>query len=132
MTSPSSLFKKRVLNKPLLDFGKKHGFVNGLLRDQLDELNADDIPNEHKIKRVTEIKEVFNKMMKEVVNQRNILAHSKKKIEDGVLVLESINNDPPIRFTDEWKNEIRLNIKKHLTNLAAIKELLEEEGLIHA
>ena len=126
----SDLFRDRILNKPILDFGKKHGFVNGLLRDKLEELKAADMPDASKIARITAIKDVFNKMMKEVVNQRNILAHSKKKFEDGVLVLASINSDPPIHFTDAWKNEIRSNIKKHLTNLVAIKEVLTEEGLI--
>lgn len=128
----SDLFRDRILNKPILDFGKKHGFVNGLLRDKLEELRKANVPDAPKIERITAIKDVFNKMMKEVVNQRNILAHSKKKFEDGVLVLASLNNDPPIHFTDEWKNEIRANIKKHLTNLVAMQEVLTEEGLIDA
>lgn len=128
----SDLFRDRILNKPILDFGKKHGFVNGLLRDKIDELKKAEPPDKDKILRITEFKDVFNKMMKEVVNQRNILAHSKKTFKDGVLVLASINNDPPIHFTDDWKNEIRANIKKHLTNLVAIKEVLTEEGLIDA
>ncbi len=128
----SDLFRDRILNKPILDFGKKHAFVDGLLRDKIDELKKAKIPDNDKISRITGFKDVFHKMMKEVVNQRNILAHSKKTFEDGVLVLASINKDPPIRFTDDWKNEIRANIKKHLTNLVAIKEVLTEEGLIDA
>lgn len=128
----SDLFRDRILNKPILDFGKKHGFVSGLLKDKIAELNKAETPDADKIRRFTDCKEVFGKMMKEVVNQRNILAHSKKTFEDGVLVLASVNKDPPIRFTDDWKNEIRANIKKHLTNLVAIKEVLTEEGLIDA
>ncbi len=126
------LFRARLLNKPLLDFGKKHGFVNGLLKDRISYLNETQNPDAEKIQRLEEMKSVFNQMMKEIVNQRNILAHSRKKFEGGVLVLSSLNSDPPIHFNDEWKNEIRANIKKHLTNLVAIREALVDEGLIVA
>lgn len=126
------LFKSRVLNKPLLDFGKKHGFINGLLKDRISSLRATENPDEEKVKQLVDMKEVFNQMMKEIVNQRNILAHSKKSFEDGVLVLSSLNNDPAIHFNDEWKNDIRANIKKHLGNLVAIREALVEESLIVA
>lgn len=126
------LFRARVLNKPLLDFGKKHAFVNGLLKDRISSLKATENADEDKIKHLVEMKDVFNQMMKEIINQRNILAHSKKSFEGGVLVLSSLNSDPPIHFNDEWKNDIRANIKKHLTNLVAIREALVEESLIDA
>ncbi len=126
----SDLFRARILNKPILDFGKKHAFLNGLLRDLIEDLKKADTPETNKIKHLEDIKGIFNGMMKEVVNQRNILAHSKKTFEDDVLVLSSLNNDPPIRFNDEWKNQIRANIKKHLSNLVEIRIALHNEGLI--
>lgn len=126
----SDLFKDRILNKPILDFGKKHAFLSGVLKDKITELRKIDKPDAEKITNLEAIKSTLDCMLKEVVNQRNILAHSKKKFDNGVLVLASINKDPPIRFDDDWKNRSRSNIKKHLANLVDIKKALIDENMI--
>jgi hypothetical protein len=103
----SMLFRDRILNTPILDFGKKHAFVSGLLKDKISEFNNAADPDAEKIDRFKVIKSTFDEMMDDVVQQRNILAHSDKKFVDGVLVLASLNKKPPIYFNDAWKNKIR-------------------------
>lgn len=126
----SELFRSRILNTPILDFGKKHSFLCGVIKDKITDLKRAVTVEADKIRHFEEIKSTLDCMMKEVINQRNILAHSKKTIQDGVLVLASLNKGPSIRFDDAWKNQIRSNIKKHLTNLVAIENALIGEGMI--
>jgi hypothetical protein len=120
----SELFRYRVMNKRIFDFGKKHTFLMGVLKDFIREQEESDEPDANLVARIRDKKNILREMNGEIINQRNILAHSKKRFEEGVLVLDGLNRDGGIRFDDDWKNQIRANIKKHLSNLREIRQEL--------
>lgn len=124
----ADLFQRRILNKPLLDFTKKHGFLSGVLNELLTQKKSETPADDEAIQKLENLRSILKTMPKEIVNQRNILAHSEKSFEDGVLTLSSLNSDPAIKFDDAWKNGIRANIKKHLKNLAELKLVFSQEG----
>ena len=83
--------------------------------------------NEDFIEKIVQMKAVLATLDKEVVHPRNILAHAEKSVVDGILTLKPNNKSDPIKFDDDWKNQIRLDMKKHLQNLAKLKrELLPD------
>lgn len=120
------LFQARILNRPLLDFGKKIFFVNGVVRDLLVDERAKAEPNTDWVTNLEACKDTLNKLDKEIMEPRNILAHSKKSFVDGVVTLAPLTKSDPIKFDDSWKNKIRKNIKAHLTNLATLRTLLND------
>ncbi len=68
-------------------------------------------------------KECLNKYEKEIINQRNDLAHAKEVEIDGKKVLQSKIQGKEEQNIDEEKFiEIRKNIKKHRKNLEKIHE----------
>lgn len=126
----ADLFRRRILNKPLLDFTKKHGFLSGVVNELLAKKRSETPVDSDLVEQLENLKGILKTMPKEIVSQRNILAHSEKSVVDGVLTLSSLNSDPPIKFDDAWKNQIRSNIKKHLKNLAEIRLVLTEAELV--
>lgn len=124
----AELFQTRILNKPFMDFGKKIFFVNGEVSDLISKENLKIRPDTQWINRLTVCKEVLKGLDKEIMQPRNILAHSKKSFEDGVITLAPLTKSDPIKFDDEWKNNIRKNVKTHLENLASLREILKEKA----
>jgi len=125
------LFQSRILNTPLLDFGKKIFFVNGVVKEILAEerAKAKGQPDTEWVANLAACKIILGKLDKEIMEPRNILAHSKKSFEDGVVTLAPLIKSEPIKFNNDWKNEIRKNMKAHLTNLAKLRTLLNNRSI---
>lgn len=120
------LFREKILNKAFLDFEKKRMTVQSILKDRLKEAENSTPKDDILIEKLKKLNEVLKDMKKDIVDQRNILAHSEKAIEDdGVLTLRPLNKGPAIKFDDDWKNAIRDNVKKHMKNLHEIREVLQ-------
>lgn len=118
------LFQDKILNKPLLDFEKKRMFLQSVLKDSLSEARDLEPENIVKIKKLDRLTKSLNSFKEEIIDQRNILAHSEKKFDDGVLKLTPLTKGPPIVFDNIWKNNVRENIKKHMKNLHEIRGCL--------
>lgn len=123
----SDIFRDKVLDKAYLDFEKKRMLVASVLKDKR-KLEARDGASHERIALIANCIECIGQMKNEIVDQRNILAHSEKTVnEEGVLILRGLNKSQSgIEFTNHWKNEIRGNINKHLVNLRQISEILSE------
>lgn len=121
----SGLLREKILNKGYLDFEKKRMLVASVLNDKLSELRAN-AGDQAVISSVEQCVATIKEMKKEIVDQRNILAHSDKTVDaDGMLILKGLTKDAPdIVFNNAWKNEIRRNITKHLHNLRKIEAFL--------
>lgn len=123
----SDLFEEKVLAQPWLDFEKKRMFLTSVLKDKRKEFQNAAV-DEASMKNINDCITCIDEMRSEIINQRNILAHSAKMVgEDGVLILKGLKkSDPSIRFDNEWKNLIRENIRKHIANLQKISLILSE------
>jgi CheY-like chemotaxis protein len=123
----ADIFQQKILNKAYLDFEKKRMFVTSILNDRrkiLQESGA----NDESLANIDACIACIGQMKSEIVDQRNILAHSAKTVgADGILTLKGLKgNGGGITFNNAWKNTIRENIRKHLTNLQKISVILAE------
>ena len=118
------LFRGKVLNKPFLDFEKKRMFLQSVVNDTLKETRSTEPENAKKIADLVRLTGSLTELKKEIIDQRNILAHSEKSFDGGLLKLKPLTNGAPITFDNKWKNEIRNNIKKHMKNLYEIRSIL--------
>ena len=118
------LFTEKVINaKPsVFSANEKYVFVKrvveGLIKDeQEDATRRTELEN---------IEKAMKKLPDEIFEPRNILAHSKKKInDDGSTTLEGVNRKiPKIEFNQEWLSSVRKDIAKHKENLMQLKEIL--------
>lgn len=118
------LFQDKILNKPLLDFEKKRMFLQSVLKDALKEARDSEQKDEAKIEKLDRLTKSLNSFKEEIIDQRNILAHSNKTFESGVLKLTPLIKGSAIVFDNAWKNSVRENIKKHMRNLHEIRGVL--------
>ena len=118
------MFRTRVLNVPLMGFANKLDFLQGALKDILKRENEKRAKNVELIEGVKHAKSILNDLLKDVIHPRNILAHSEKTFADGSLILAPLTKGDPIVFNDDWKNDIREKMRKHLSNLANVRKIL--------
>ena len=120
----SDKFTDWVINaKPsVYEANDKFMFVKRIVKERLKNEKEGD----NRYHQLKNIDSTMNKLKKEVFNQRNILAHSKKTInDDGSTTLEGINKETKeINFSQEWLSRTRKNIAKHKENLMQLKEIL--------
>jgi CheY-like chemotaxis protein len=123
----SELFQEKVLNKAYLDFEKKRMLVTSVLKDKMKKMRDANV-DAALITNIDDCIKCIGQMKSEIVDQRNILAHSAKSVgEDGVLNLKGLTGDGTgITFNNDWKNAIRENIRKHIANLQKISLILSE------
>ena len=123
----SDFFQEKILNKAYLDFEKKRMLVTSVLKDKKKTLQ-DSGAAEGVLNNIEDCINCIGQMKSEIVDQRNILAHSAKSVgEDGVLTLKGLKGDGAgITFNNAWKNAIRENIRKHIANLQKISLILSE------
>lgn len=123
----SDLFQEKVLNKAYLDFEKKRMLVTSVLKDKMKKMRDANV-DAALINNIDDCIKCIGQMKSEIVDQRNILAHSAKSVgEDGVLNLKGLTGDGTgITFNNDWKNAIRENIRKHIANLQKISLILSE------
>lgn len=115
------LFTEKVINAkpPVFSTNEKYVFV----KREIEGLIKGKQENTEELK---QIENVMKKIPDEVIEPRNILAHSKKKVnDDGSIILEGINRKTKeINFSQEWLSKTRRNIAKHKENLMQLKEIL--------
>ena len=120
----SDIFTDWVINaKPsVYEANDKFMFVKRIVKERL----KNEQEGNNRYHQLKNIDSTMNKLKKEVFNQRNILAHSKKMInDDGSTRLEGINKETKeINFSQEWLSQTRKNIAKHKENLMQLKEIL--------
>jgi len=80
------LFQERVLDRRVFDFGKKIVFLKGIVEDRIGECEAGELQE-----KLQGVETILKKFDKEVMDQRNILAHSRRVNIDGKIVLKGIN-----------------------------------------
>ena len=118
------LFSERVLgaNPPVYDAYKKFRFVKKIASALKNDSKETELFEE-----LRAIDKTMGKLFEEVFEQRNILAHSQKIInDDGSTTLEGINKEAKkkLDFSEEWLSSIRNNISKHKENLMQLKKIL--------
>ena len=108
----NDLLKSKVIDRGLLDFQKKIDILILILKDEI-EIRGGEQEN---LKKYLAVLKTF---CKEVVDHRNILAHSiSSKSVNGVVSLKGLNKrTKEIFFGDDWLNTIRDDIDKHKENL---------------
>ena len=118
------LFSEKVISAkpPVYSANEKCKFVQGIVKG----LIKDSQKGTARFNELSDIDNRMNKLAKEVFDQRNILAHSKKKInDDGSATLEGVNKETKeIVFDQEWLSSARGNISKHKENLNRLKKIL--------
>ncbi|MEQ9556729.1 MAG: hypothetical protein RIG67_13215 [Rhodospirillales bacterium] len=120
------LFREKILNKAIMDFEKKRMFVQSVLKDKIKEANQSAPKDQGLLEKLNGMNDILSSMKKDIIDQRNILAHSEKTFdENGVLELKPLTKGASIKFDDDWKNTIRENIKLHMKNLYEIGEVLQ-------
>ena len=118
------LFSEKVINAkpPVYDAFKKFKFVQEIVKDRKGNSGQGTAQHEE----LSDIENTMNDLAREVFDQRNILAHSKRKIDnDGSTKLEGISKETrEIVFNREWLSSARKNISKHKENLEKLKQIL--------
>ena len=118
------LFSEKVINvkPPIYDAFKKFKFVQEIVKDRKGNLEKGTAQH----RELSDIENTMNDLAREVFDQRNILAHSRKKIDNGGSTrLEGINKETrEIVFNREWLFSARKNISKHKANLEKLKQIL--------
>jgi len=89
------------------------------LKDKIKEEKAKTPNNLKLLAKLDQLKEGLGAFKAEIIDQRNILAHSEKSIDsNGKLTLNALNkSSSKITFNSDWINNIRSNIRKHRANL---------------
>ena len=108
-----TLFRERVLDKNFLDCAKKYMFLQGAVKDMLVTMKTGDAKN-----KLEAAKAILTTLESEIIENRNILAHSRQVIKDGKVVLKGINKKTShVTFDTQWLTTMRSNLRKHLRNL---------------
>lgn len=117
-----AMLRDRALGKTWFDCGKKSAFLQGIVKDRVFKCEQGEIKEQ-----LESAKKILNEFDKEVVDHRNILAHSRRIEKEGQIVLEGINSrTKKIKFNAEWLNAMRANLRKHQENLDTLEQLLTE------
>ena len=125
------LFSEKVINvkPPVYDAYKKCGFVKEIVSDLKKRVkdSGEGSKQFKQLKDIENIEKTMKKLTSEVFDPRNILAHSRRKVnDDGSTTLEGINKETKnILFSQNWLSSVRKNISKHKSNLHKLKEILE-------
>lgn len=121
----ADIVRDKILNRPLLDFEKKRMLVRSVLNDMISDARGPNGEPSARSELLTRKAKCLDGLKKEIIDQRNILAHSEKTVgSDGILSLKSINkSEGDIKFTNEWKNSVRTDIQKHISNLHELYEI---------
>ncbi|MDR1304758.1 MAG: hypothetical protein LBK76_05995 [Verrucomicrobiales bacterium] len=125
----ASLFTARILEaEGLLDFGKKHRILNGILKDKISHLNIT-APRSPLLENLQASKKILNTFDEEVIGIRNALAHQKAELlATGRKKIRTMGKQAKeIEITPTHCVSIRNNIRKHQKNLAAVKLLIESQ-----
>jgi len=117
-------FSNRIFgDKIKLEFASKVFLLDGILKDKIKVLRSVNKPNIELINEWESCKTVFELFIKEIINQRNILAHQKAvDLTRGKIIKTSIGAD--IILDESYFTQTRKNIMKHRNNLDKIFQLI--------
>ena len=114
------LFRTQLLDRFYLDAGKKHVILMSVLGSIVSSS-----PDSDDGKEAAALRNVLKSFDQDILDQRNILAHSVPIYEEGRVVLKGINKrTKEIDFNPEWMSKTRSELKRHGANLEAIEKLL--------
>lgn len=113
------LFRSRIIEKRFLDCGKKVELLNGALKDHLKSCDESDRVFLDPIKRQ------LVSIQEQVFEKRNVLAHARKTILDGQVILKSVNKKGDQTIDEAWLRETRTSIASHRESL---KQLISRLG----
>jgi CheY-like chemotaxis protein len=119
-------FQEKVLESHVYDFGKKYDFLVRMMKDLLsDPSNQQRDLKDKNTEELSSLQRVLKKMDREVLDIRNILAHSKVEYdEQGKACLRGLNKRTKSITPDEaWCRSTRKTLLKHEKNLAEIHDL---------
>ncbi|MFA5343100.1 MAG: response regulator [Kiritimatiellia bacterium] len=123
-----SLFRRRVLQKGIYDFGKKYQFVMGLIDDRLKACNVvlsgkggDKVAEGDLKARLEPLQATLKEFEKEVIRTRNLLAHVKEQLDDqGRVTLKSTIIPGTITIDHAWCVKVRKDLSKQHKALKAL------------
>lgn len=118
-------FSDRLLgdNGPL-EFGVKYMLLNGLLKDHIAALTAQN-PLDDRLNKLRPCKKILDDFSTEVIVIRNAIAH--QKVEDlgsGKIIKLKTKAATEIPLNEETFIQIRKDLRKHRDNLDTLKSLL--------
>lgn len=123
----SELLQGLILSTTDCTFSKKFKIVSGILEEKIKEsaLYLEKKPDDKKLKSILcsfkDTKEIYKKFSEDVIDCRNILAHSKKTVVDKKIILKGINKrTKQINFNSDWVQSTRQALAKHKKNLQSL------------
>jgi CheY-like chemotaxis protein len=119
-------FQEKVLDRLVYDFAKKWGFLCGLMNDLV---SAPRGSSKKDTEPLQQLHKVLKKMDSEVLDVRNILAHSRVEYdENGKAHLRGLNKRTKgLEPNAAWCRTMRKTLLKHEDNLARIRMRLYGE-----
>ena len=127
-------FREKVLERNVYDFAKKLHFLNSILGDLIKQLTikyqknsqSKNKTNKTKLDNLNQLFKEAKKIEKEVLDNRNILAHSKVEYDKvGKACLKRRNKrTPDISFDESWCKRMRKTLIKHSQNLENIQKYI--------
>jgi len=114
------LFRCRVLDEGIYDFGKKYHFMMGLIKDRVKACNVvlsgkeGDKEAAGELKgRLEPLQATLKEFEKEVIHTRNLLAHVKEQRDDqGRVTLKSTFRPGAITIDHDWCVKVRKDLAK--------------------
>lgn len=124
------LFRRKVLDKNIYDFAKKIHFLNSITNDRikwLENRKSKTVNMASKLSQLKSLSKEIKKIEKEVLDPRNILAHSVVQYKkSGKTYLKGLNKrTPKIDFDHDWCQKMRKTLLKHTQNLNDISQQLK-------
>jgi CheY-like chemotaxis protein len=120
-------FRKKVLDKNVYDFAKKIHFLNSITNDRIKWLeNRKSTAMATKLEQLKSLSKEIKKIEEEVLDPRNILAHSVVRYKKaGKAYLRGLNKRTPgINFDHNWCQQMRKTLLKHTKNLNDISQYI--------
>jgi len=115
------LFQSKVIEKHVYDFEKKVKFVQSYFKDVVSKASSE------KKGELEGLSKKLATFAKEIIDQRNILAHAKTTVVDGNTTLQGINNRTrEIVFDEQWLSDTRRKLREHMGNLLKIEAVLRK------
>lgn len=127
-------FREKVLERNVYDFAKKLHFLNSILGDLIKQLTikyqknkqSKNETNKTKLDHLDQLFKEAKKIEKEVLDNRNILAHSKVEYDKvGKACLKRRNKRTgDINFDESWCKRMRKTLIKHSQNLENLQKYI--------
>lgn len=123
----SELLEDLILSTTDLTFSAKSKIASGILKDRIGKLESsqEKLDDQKLVSKLKVTQEIHKKFDEDIIDCRNILAHSKRTIVDERVVLKGINKrTKQINFDSNWLQSKQEALAKHKNNLQSLYDLL--------